>query len=166
VDEARAELAAARAGYLPTVEASGDYGLSGRRLYTGGAQWTEDAAVQLNWSLWDGGGRGARIRQREERLRQARLKLDELRSRAGRDARLQNAMLAAAGEEAARAADRAALAEEEARLATEKFRAGSSGNLEVISAQASVSAAHEAYVNSLYGYNRTRLEFLRAVHLL
>ncbi|HEX2612166.1 MAG TPA: TolC family protein [Fibrobacteria bacterium] len=165
-DEAQAELEAARAGFFPTVEASGDYGLSGRRLYTGGAQWTEDAAVQLNWSLWDGGGRGARIRQREEKVRQATLKLNEARSRAGRDARLQNAMLAAASEEASRAADRAALAEEEARLATEKFRAGSSGNLDVISAQASVSAAHEAYVNSLYGYNRTRLEFLRAIHLL
>jgi len=166
LEAATAELRAARAGFLPVIEASGDYGLSGRKLYTSGAQWTEDLAVQLNWSLWDGGGRGARIRQREAKVRQAQLRLANLRARSSRDARLEQALLAVAREESDRAAERVALAEEEARLAAEKFRAGSSGNLDVISAQGSVSAAHAAYVDALYGYNRTRLAALRSLNLL
>jgi outer membrane protein TolC len=166
LEAAKADLSVAQAGYMPTVEAFGDYGLNGRRIYSGGAQWTEDAAVQLNWSLWDGGGREARIRQQRERLRQAQLRLNDVRTRSSRDARLDQAMLTAAQEEATRAGERASLAEEEARLAAEKFKAGGSGNLEVITAQAGVSAAHAAYVDALYGYNRTRLAALRSLNLL
>ena len=161
----RAETDAARFGLVPTLELSGDYGLSGRRL-NGGADWTEDLALRLNWNLWDGGGRDARARERNEKTRQAELRLANLRTEATREARAARVLLLAAREETNRARERVAFSEEEARLAQEKFRAGSSGNLEVITAQQGVSAAHEAYVNSLYGYNLTRLKFLRAVHLL
>jgi len=34
----------------------------------------------------------------------------------------------------------------------------------VISAQASVSQAHQSYIDAMYGYNRARLEYLKAAH--
>lgn len=164
-EAARARLSAERADWLPTLELGGDYGLIGRTL-TGGSEWTETAMAQLSWNLWDGGARRARTAGQSERLRQAELRLNEARAAAEQDIRASLSSLRATREQAERARERAALADEEARLAEARFRAGASGNLEVITAQAGQSLAHEALIDALYAYGRARLEYLRAVHRL
>jgi outer membrane protein TolC len=162
---ARDQLSALRAEALPTVDLAGDYGLSGRRL-NARAEWTEDLAVTLNWSLWDGGGRRARLAAQSEKARQAALAARDARQAAEEGLRSAASAMRSLRAEAGFARERAALAEEEERLAREKFKSGASGNLEVISAQASVSLAHQAYIDAAYGYNRARLEYLRAAHRL
>jgi multidrug efflux system outer membrane protein len=162
---ARAELSAVKAELLPTVDVAGDYGLSGRKLNER-AEWTEDIALQLNWSIWDGGRRRARLAAQSEKVRQAELGSREAREAAQERLRAAAAAMRSLRAEAAFARERAGLAEEEERLAREKFRSGASGNLEVISAQASVSLAHQAYIDAAYGFNRARLEYLRAAHRL
>ncbi len=162
---ARAQLSALRAEALPTVDLSGDYGLSGRRLNER-AEWTEDLALTLNWSIWDGGSRHARLAAQSEKAKQAALASRDMRQAAEEGLRSASSAMRSLRAEAGFARERSALAEEEERLAREKFKSGASGNLEVISAQASVSLAHQAYIDAAYGYNRARLEYLRAAHRL
>jgi outer membrane protein TolC len=162
---ARDQLSALRAEALPTVDLAGDYGLSGRKL-NARAEWTEDVAVTLNWSIWDGGSRRARLAAQSEKARQASLAARDAREAAEAGLRAASSAMRSLRAEAGFARERAALAEEEERLAREKFRSGAAGNLEVISAQASVSLAHQAYIDAAYGYNRARLEYLRAAHRL
>jgi outer membrane protein len=164
-EAARRRLSAARSEYLPTLELGGDYGIIGRTL-TGGSEWTETAIAQLNWNLWDGGARHARLAGQTESLKQAELRLREARAAAEQEIRSTSASLRATREQAERARERVGLAEEEARLAEARFRSGASGNLEVITAEGSVSLAHEAYIDALYAYGRARLEYLRAIHRL
>jgi multidrug efflux system outer membrane protein len=162
---ARDRLSALRAEALPTVELAGDYGLSGRRLNER-AEWTEDLALTLNWSIWDGGSRRARLAAQAEKAKQAALMARDTRDAAEAGLLSASSAMRSLRAEAGFARERAALAEEEERLAREKFTSGASGNLEVISAQASVSLAHQAYIDAAYGYNRARLEYLRAAHRL
>jgi outer membrane protein TolC len=162
---ARDQFTALRAEALPTVELSGDYGLSGPRL-DDRSEWTENLAVTLNWSIWDGGSRRARLAAQSEKAKQAALAAHDMREAADAGLRSASSAMRSLRAEAGRARERAALAEEEERLAREKFRSGASGNLEVISAQASVSLAHQAYIDAAYGYNRARMEYLRAAHRL
>jgi outer membrane protein TolC len=162
---ARDQLSALRAEALPTVDLAGDYGLSGRKL-NARAEWTEDVAVTLNWSIWDGGSRRARLAAQSEKAKQASLAARDAREAAEEGLRAASSAMRSLRAEAGFARERAALAEEEERLAREKFRSGAAGNLEVISAQASVSLAHQAYIDAAYGYNRARLEYLRAAHRL
>jgi outer membrane protein TolC len=162
---AQAEMGALRSEFFPTVDLFGDYGLSGRRLNER-AEWTETIAVQLNWTLWDGGRRKAKLSEQAEKLRQADLSRGESRQSAREEIRSSATAMKALREVAGYALERVKMAEEEERLAREKFRTGASGNLEVISAQASVSQAHQAYIDALFGYNRARLEYLRAAHRL
>jgi adhesin transport system outer membrane protein len=162
---ARDQLSALRAEALPTVDLSGDYGISGRRI-NDRAEWTEDLALTLNWSLWDGGSRRARLAAQSEKAKQAAFASRDMRDAAEQGLRAASSAMRSLRAEAGFARERAALAEEEERLAREKFKSGASGNLEVISAQASVSLAHQAYIDAAYGYNRARLEYLRAAHRL
>lgn len=162
---ARQELSAARAGILPSLELSGDYGLSGRRL-NARAEWTEDLAVTLNWNLWDGGLRRSRLAAQSERARQADIAARETRESASEGLLAAASAMRALRAQAGYARQHAALAEEEESLARAKFESGAAGNLEVISAQASVSQAHQNYIDAAYGYNRARLEYLRAAHRL
>lgn len=162
---ARDELSALKAEVLPTVDLSGDLGLSGRRLNER-AELTENLAVSLNWNLWDGGHRRARLAVQAERAKRASLAARESRAAAEAELLTASSAMRSLRAEAGFARERAAFAEEEERLAREKFRSGASGNLEVISAQASVSLAHQAYIDAAYGYNNARLAYLRAAHRL
>lgn len=162
-DAAVAELGSLRSEALPTLELSGDYGLSGRRL-NARAEWTETIALQLNWNLWDGGRRRARISQQAERIRQADLRIREARTAARAELLESSSAMKALREEALFALERVKLSEAEESMAREKFRSGASGNLEVISAQGSVSLAHQAYIDAVYGFSRARLEYLKAAH--
>jgi len=162
-ETAVAEMGSLRSEFLPTLDLAGDYGLSGRRL-NARAEWTETIALQLNWNLWDGGKRRARISQQAQKVRQAELRIRETRTAAQEDLRESASAMKTLREEAGFALERVQLSEAEERMAREKFRSGASGNLEVISAQGSVSLAHQAYIDAVYGYSRARLEFLKAAH--
>jgi outer membrane protein TolC len=156
---------AIKAAYLPSLELAGDYGLSGRKLNSR-AEWTETIALQLNWNLWDGGGREARMHELAERAHQADLRARDARLASDEDARVSRSAMTASREAAGFALDRVRLAEQEEALARERFQSGGSGNLEVISAQGSVSLAHQAYIDALYAYNRAWLEYLKASNRL
>jgi outer membrane protein TolC len=162
-EAALAELGSLRSEILPTLDLAADYGLSGRRL-NARAEWTETVALQLNWNLWDGGRRRARMAQQSERVRQADLRVRETTEAAREDLREAASAMRSLREEAAFAQERVRYSEEEERMAREKFRSGASGNLEVISAQASVSLAHQAYIDAVYGFSKARVEYLKAAH--
>ncbi|MDB5104952.1 MAG: outer rane efflux protein [Fibrobacteres bacterium] len=159
------EMRSLRSELIPTLDLAGDYGLSGRRL-NARAEWTENIMLQLNWTIWEGGRRRARLSQQAERLRQADLGIREARLAARQDLRESASAMRTLREESAFSLERVRLSEEEERLSREKFRSGAAGNLEVISAQASVSLAHQAYIDAIYGYGRARLEYLKAAHRL
>jgi len=55
------------------------------------------------------------------------------------------------------------LAKEEVDQARDRFQAGVANNIEVISAQDSLSRANDNQIAALYRYNQSRAEFARAV---
>ncbi len=164
-EAARAQLSAAKYDWFPTLDLYGDYGLSGLQ-FSANAKWTETIALQLNWNLWQGGQREARIGEQREKVHEADLERRDARTGVEEDIRAAAAGMRSARDQAVHALDRARYADEEARLAEERFRSGESGNLEVITAQGSVSLAHEAAIDAVYTYNRARLEFFRAANRL
>ena len=164
-EAARAELGALTAMALPTLGLGADYGLSGRRL-NGNAEWTETVALQLNWNLWDGGQRQARRGEQKERLRQAEIRGNVARTAVEQQVRSSLASMRFTRERAEYALERVKLAEEETKLEAEQFQSGASGNLGVITSQSGLSLAHDSYIDALYGYNRAKVEFFRAVHRL
>lgn len=158
---AQASQEALKTSYFPSLELAGDYGLSGRRLNSR-AEWTETIALQLNWNLWDGGNRESRLHALSERVRQADLRSRDAKAASEEETRVSRSAMNASKEVAGFALERVRFADQEEALARERFKSGGSGNLEVISAQASVSQAHQAYIDALYAYNRALLGFLKA----
>jgi outer membrane protein TolC len=55
------------------------------------------------------------------------------------------------------------LAKEEVDQARDRFRAGVANNIEVISAQDSLSRANDNQIAALYRFNQSRAEFARAI---
>jgi outer membrane protein len=160
-----AELGALKSGYLPSLELAADYGLSGRRLNSR-AEWTETIALQLNWNLWDGGGRDARLAQQKEKVKQADLRIRDLQDSFQAESLRARAAINTSRQVSDFARQRVELAEQEEALARERFRSGGSGNLDVITAQNTVSAARQGYIDALYEYNLAALAYLKSLNRL
>jgi outer membrane protein TolC len=153
---------AAHAELLPDLEFFGDYGVSGITPTRSDLP-TRRIAVQLNVPIFNGGLTQGRIAIAASLLRQRELELDSTRGQIDEDVRLSFAALRTTAE-GVRAADKAVeLAQRELEMARDRFRAGVADNLEVISAQTSLTEARAAQVTALVQYNATRLNLAAAL---
>jgi len=162
VDMALAAIEIARAGGRPFVALSGgpSYGNPGGSSVTT-TGWAVTIAATV--PLFDGGVTAQRVREAEARVEQ--LREVEAQIRQGIELEVRRALLnfSSAAEELAAADKAVELAQEGLRIANVRFAAGVSTNLEVVTAQASLSQAEGNRIQALFNVNLARAQIERAV---
>lgn len=151
---------AARARFLPTLNASGNYGGIGRTL--GSINATGAAQLSLSFSVFDRDRNGeeleiaAQIRRVERQLNDARLGVEQELRQALLD-------LDSAAEEVSVAAAGLDLAQKELDLAQLRFREGVTNNIEVVTAQDALSRAQQNSIVALTHHADARISLVRAL---
>jgi outer membrane protein TolC len=151
VKAAEAEVRSARAGFLPSLEVTGDYGVIG--LTVGQSLSTFSVAGQVNVPLFEGGRTHGRTAEARADLAQRRHELEDLRASIYYNARAAFLDLRAAEEQLQTASRARQLADLQLTQARDRFAAGVASNLEVVQAQEAVAAATEGSISALYDLN-------------
>jgi outer membrane protein len=153
-------VTAIRAERLPSVAIFGDQGVVGKNwshllnTYTWG--------LQLSLPLFDGFRREARIEEQRATAREVDVRLGDLRQQTAIEVRGALLDLASAREQVDAARERLRFADQEVAQARERFRAGVSGNADVIAASLSLNAARTLVVDALTAYQSARVSLARA----
>jgi outer membrane protein TolC len=158
---ARSELAAARGARLPSLGLRAQWGTIGP---TPSASLTSyDLGVALGIPLFLGGRVHGEVLAAQARVKEAEDRLSDTEAQVEYEIRGALLDLDAADHRVTTATTARDLAHQQLDEARDRFRAGVSGNLEVVQAQQAVAAAHESYIASLYAYNLAKVSLARAL---
>lgn len=165
VTQAQAQLAAARAGRLPTLSASANIGASFSELIEGnglgGVSQTGGAGISLSWPLFDATNR-ANAEVAAVNVEVARRNLDA-QSLQVRTAAVQSAVSASAAMQTLAQAERlAAVAAANLEQAEGRYQQGAAALLELVDAQAADAAARISVVRARLNAMTTRAQLLTA----
>jgi outer membrane protein TolC len=160
VQAAEAAREAARAERLPSLVLDADYGFTGVSLNT--LRDTYHILGSLRFPIFQGGRVHGDVLRAEALLAARREELDDLKGRIEFEVRSALLDVNAAAREVEVARKNVELAELTLSQARERFAAGINDNLEVVQAQQSVAAAHEALVSSSHLHNLAKLLLARA----
>ncbi len=158
---ARQSASAISAERLPRLELEADYGLSGVRVPD--AIGTRQLALQVTLPILDGFRREGRLAEQQAVVREAEVRARDLRQQVAAEVDAAVLDLRSAGAQQGIAAERLALAADEVAQARERFRAGVAGNIEVITAQASLLRARDADIDARFAAAAARVALARAI---
>jgi outer membrane protein len=159
---ATAQRQAAVAGWMPSVSFFGDYGSSAAKPLETSLP-TRSVGIRLDLPVFDGGRTRSEIQVAASRLRQAELRLSDLRAGVEKEVRQALANLATRKEQVQAAQKALALAERELELAQDRFRDGVGDNIEVVNAQTALENARQSVVVSVSLFNVARLNLAAAM---
>jgi outer membrane protein TolC len=162
-DVRAAELSreAARAGYLPSLSFSADYGTGG--AHPSNATSVYDVRGTLSIPIFTGGSVHGDVLQADARLQQSRERLDSLHAQIDADVRTALFNLQSSAEQVRVALSNIDLAEQTLTQSRDRFTAGVTDTVEVVQSQELVASAHEQYISSLYDYNFAEIALIRAM---
>jgi outer membrane protein len=159
---ATAQKQAAVAGWLPSVSFFGDYGSSAVRPLETSLP-TRTVGIRLDVPVFDGGRTRSEVQVAASRLRQAEMRLNDLRAGVEKEVRQALDNLATRREQVQAAQKALELAERELELAQDRFRNGVGDNIEVVNAQTALENARQGVVVSLTLFNVARLNLAAAM---
>ncbi|HEY9249589.1 MAG TPA: TolC family protein, partial [Rariglobus sp.] len=155
----------ARAGYRPTLDLVGSYGLfkdTGSDQFDDSRKgWT--AGVESKWAIFDGRATAGRVAQARSQFRQSGLLLNEQTLAVEVEVRSALSSLQEAGELAEAAVKVVGQAEESLRLANARYGAGSATQLDVLQAQVALTQARDNQLQANYSYNVALANLRRAI---
>ena len=157
---AEQQAAAVRAMRLPTVGLFANDGPTGLvpqhflNTYTYG--------IQVRWPVFEGGLRTGQAQEAQAAAREIDVHRRDLRQQIAVEVRSALLDLASAREQVDAAREHARLAEQEVEQARERFRAGVSGNADVVNASLSLNTARTGLVDALTAYQAARVALARA----
>jgi outer membrane protein TolC len=162
-DVRAAELSrdAAKAGYLPSLSVTGDYGAAG--LHLSSTTSVSDIRGTLTIPIFTGGSVHGDVLQADARLRQSRERLDSLCAQINADVRTALFNLESSADQVNVALSNIDLAEQTLTQSRDRFTAGVTDTVEVVQSQEAVASAHEQYISSLYNYNFAKISLVRAM---
>ncbi|MEP6779934.1 MAG: TolC family protein, partial [Gemmatimonadaceae bacterium] len=154
------QIKAIRAERLPTLSAVADQGALGK-------DWTHPIStytwgLQVSVPIFDGFRRSARIEEQEAISSEYDAREKDIKSQATLEVRSALVDLAATREQVAAVSDRLRFAEQEVAQAQERFRAGVSGNSDVIQALLSLNQTRTLRNDALASYLSSRVALARA----
>ena len=158
---ARTSASAISAERLPRIEVEADYGLSGVRAPD--AMGTRQVAVQVTLPILDGFRREGRLAEQQAVVREADVRVRDLRQQVSADVDGALLDLRSARAQQMIAAERLQLAAEEVSQARARFKAGVAGNIEVINAQVSLLRARDADIDARFAAVSARIALARSV---
>lgn len=160
-------IVSARSGYLPTVAAVAGYEWTKPSLLSAPENhldgWT--AGVRASWPIFDGRATAGRVTQARSRANQVRFGADERRLAVDLEVRQAYSLLSESDELLRSAAKVVDQARESLRLAQARFQAGSATQLDVLTAQASLTQARSNLAQARHGYAVALAALDRAVGL-
>ena len=161
VRAAELELNASKSAYLPTVNVNADYGTIGPNPTE--ARRTFAVVGQVRVPLWQGGRTEGQIDQAGAILARRQAALDDLSRVVEGEIRKAMFDVEAFAAQVKVNERNLQVSRETLELTRQRFEAGVSGNIEVVQAQDSVSAAAFDYINSVFSHNLAKLNLARAL---
>jgi len=155
---------AAKAGYLPTIAFSGDYGLAGT-TDTLGTHGVFDVRGTLNIPIFQGGKVHGDVTEANAQLEQSRQRLENLRAQIDADVRTAFLNLESSAEQVQVAKSNIDLAQQTLDQSRDRFSAGVADTVEVVQAQEQVASANDSYISALYSFNYAKISLARALGL-
>jgi outer membrane protein TolC len=155
---------AAKAGYLPTISFSGDYGLAGT-TDTLGTHGVFDVRGTLNIPIFQGGKVHGEVIEANAQLEQSRQRLENLRAQIDTDVRTAFLNLESSAEQVEVAKSNIELAQQTLDQSRDRFVAGVADTVEVVQAQEQVASANDSYISALYSFNYAKISLARALGL-
>jgi outer membrane protein len=164
VQSARLAVSATRAERLPTIGVFGDDGATSK-------SWTHllntyTYGVQISIPVFEGMRTSARVQEQTASLHEAETRRHDVELQVTVDVQAALLDLDAGRQQLSAVRERLALGEQELAQARERFRAGVSGNADVIIAQLNLDAARSLYVDALAALESARVGMARAQGLL
>jgi outer membrane protein TolC len=155
---------AARAGYLPSINFSADYGIAG--VYsTLGTHGVFDVRGTLAIPIFQGNRVKGDEMVADAQLEQARQHYENLRAQVDSDVRTALLNLQSSSEQVEVAKSNIDLAQQTLDQSRDRFAAGVADTVEVVQAQEQVASANDSYIASLYSYNYAKISLARAMGL-
>ncbi len=158
---ARQASSAISAERLPRLDLEADYGFSGLRPPD--ATGTRQVAVAVTLPILDGFRLEGRKGEQEAAVRESDVRVRDLRQQVTADVDGALLDLRSAGAQQQIAAERLQLAAQEVSEARQRFKAGVAGNIEVITAQASMLRARDADIDARFAAVSARIALARSV---
>jgi outer membrane protein TolC len=155
---------AAKAGYLPTISFSGDYGLAGE-YDTLGTHGVFDARGTLSIPIFQGGKVHGEVIEANAQLEQSRQRLENLRAQIDSDVRTAFLNLESSAEQVEVAKSNIVLAQQTLDQSRDRFIAGVADTVEVVQAQEQVASANDSYISALYSFNYAKISLARSLGL-
>jgi outer membrane protein TolC len=152
---------AAKSELLPSLTASGDYGVIG--INPNQSHGTFTASATLHIPIWQGGRTKGDIEQADAVLSQRRAELEDLKSQVESDIREAYLDVQTAASQVEVAARNIHVSEESLNLTRQRFEAGVTDNVEVVQAQESLTSARFDYINAVFAHNAAKLSLARSV---
>ncbi|MFN8582227.1 MAG: TolC family protein [Gemmatimonadaceae bacterium] len=145
---------------LPVLSAFGDHGpIQGN----GGAYLsTYSFGIQLAIPLFDGFKRDGRLEEERAQARELDIRRHDMEQQSELDVKSASLDVTAANEQVVAARERLVLGEQEVAQARDRFRAGVTGNADVVTASLSLSQARTQLVDALAAQLNSRIALARA----
>jgi outer membrane protein TolC len=157
---AQAQASAIRAQRLPSVGLFGNDGENGIGLNH--LLNTYAYGIGLTWPVFEGGHREGQVQEQEAAIRDIDVRRRDLRQQVTLDVRGALLDIGSARDEVDAARERQRLAQQEVDQAREEFRAGVSGNADVITALGALNSARTGLIDALAAYQNARVSLARA----
>ena len=158
---AKFEKQASQYQRLPSLRFDGNWAYLGTSVNTGIPTYQYQGSV--NMPLFTGGRIRAEVAKADLELQKIDQQKADLRNQIALDVKTALLNLQSARNEVQVANLGVQLAKEEVAQARDRFKAGVANNIEVISAQDSLSRANDNQIAALYRFNQARADFARAV---
>jgi outer membrane protein len=158
---ARLEKQSSQYQRLPSLRFDGNWAYFGSSVSTGIPTYQYQATV--NMPLFTSGRIHAEVVKADLELQKIEQQKADLRNQIALDVKTALLNLSSARTEVQVADLGVKLSKEEVDQARDRFRAGVANNIEVISAQDSLSRANDNQIAALYRFNQARADFARAV---
>jgi outer membrane protein TolC len=152
---------AAKSELLPSLSASGDYGVIG--VNPAQSHGTFTASATLRVPIWQGGRAKGDIEQADAALAQRRAELEDLKGQVESDIREAYLDVETAASQVEVAQRNIHVTEEALDLTRQRYEAGVTDNVEVVQAQESATSAKLDYINSVFAHNAAKLSLARAI---
>lgn len=165
VKRAESNIRAAKAGYLPSVNAVASAGISSNEFplkpNSDGESWT--LGLSASWNVFDGGITETRVKQAEAALINAKEAAATTRESIQLD--VQSALLTLRAAEKNIETTQIAIksAEEDYHISQVRYAAGVGTNLDVMDASDKLTQAKTNYYTALYNYNRAKASLDKAM---
>ncbi len=165
VKQAEASVDSAKAGRLPTVNASGSKAIAGERPFrtdhTSSDVWS--VGITANWNIFDNGVTSANVHAAEANLLKAQEASAQTDEKIRLDVRTAILNLRAAEKNIQTTKVSVSKAEEDYKIAQVSYNAGVGTNLNVMDAEEKLTSARTNYYTALYKYNTSKADLDKAM---